>query len=144
MKYWFILFLGLNSLKAQNPIQIENHWLYTNYYEAGQPLSTAQLWQRLESQSASAVASQHARRKLRTVYWLQGTATLVLGVQTARWASSGKPPQWEWSLPALGVLGYSIPLERKANKKVKQAIEAYHDSLKTNTPNPKNKFLNWP
>ena len=79
MKYWFILFLGLNSLKAQNPIQIENHWLYTNYYEAGQPLSTAQLWQRLESQSASAVASQHARRKLRTVYWLQGTATLVLG-----------------------------------------------------------------
>ncbi|MGB2347045.1 MAG: hypothetical protein ACPH5Z_01300 [Flavobacteriaceae bacterium] len=32
--------------------------------------------------------------------------------------------------PRFGVLGYSIPLERKDNKKVKQAVEAYQNSLK--------------
>lgn len=51
-------------------------------------------------------------------------------MQTAHWVRSGAPPQWQWSLPALGAVGYSIPLERKGNRKLKQAVKAYNDSLK--------------
>ena len=67
---------------------------------------------------------------LRTARWLQGAGALVLGMQTARWVSSGTPPHWQWGLPALGAVGYSIPLERKGNRKLKQAVKAYNDSLK--------------
>ena len=63
---------------------------------------------------------------MRTARWLQVAGALVLGIQTARWVSSGAPPQWQWSLPALGAVGYSIPLERRGNRKLKQAPQCFY------------------
>ena len=136
MKYWLILLFALSGLHAQSPLQSEKHWFYTHYYEAEQPLRPAQLWQRLETQISSHALAQNARRKLRTARWLQGAGALVLGMQTAHWVSSGAPPKWQWSLPALGAVGYSIPLERKGNRKLKQAVKAYNDSLKKQLAQP--------
>ena len=128
MKYFLLSLLLVGPLSAQ--IHSERHLFHTRYYEGDRQLSPAQLRQRLESNPSSVQWAQQAHRQLRPARWLQGAGTLVLGVQTAHWVSNGNTPKWQWSLPALGTLGFSISLERKGRMKQQQALQRFNQQFK--------------
>ena len=78
------------------------------------------------SQSATRVLALQTKRELRTARYTQAASVLVLGIQTAQWISGQKPPQWQWTAPAVVALGVSIPLERKGRKKLRRAIQGFN------------------
>lgn len=124
MKYLCFFLLVSASLTAQ--IRTQTQLLHTQYYEADKLLSTAQLWHRLENNSYSVVLAKQSRKELRTAAWLQAAGVLILGIQTAHWASSGHPPKWQWSLPAVAAVGFSISLQKKGRSHQQQAMDQYN------------------
>ena len=107
-----IIAFFVTPLYGQTLTEIQKGW-QTQYILDEQPISTAALWPLLESQSATRVLALQTKRELRTVRYTQAASVLVLGIQTAQWISGQKPPQWQWTAPAVVALGVSIPLERK-------------------------------
>lgn len=122
------LILFSHTTTAQKLLVEKKGWK-NYYYLDNQQLPPAAVWPYLQHHPQSQLLAQKAKHQLQSAHWIQAAATLILGVQSARWISSSSQPKWQWSLPAAAALGLSIPLERKGNKNQKKAILIYNKSI---------------
>ena len=129
-----IIAFFVTPLYGQTLTEIQKGW-QTQYILDEQPIPTAELWPLLESQSATRVLALQTKRELRTARYTQAASVLVLGIQTAQWISGQKPPQWQYTAPAVVALGVNIPLERKGRKKLRRAIQGFNQVTARNEKN---------